>query len=152
MMKNSFQRLGRKAIALLVALSMVTTPNGAIQQVVTEGQRSLSDLDVHTSNSNGTGLKKLKSELFEDFIDLDKVELYFCQVGITLRGISELSVEFVRFIESDPNRPNFFSNSTSTWSGLQRVFRLERANRSKSLLRYELSNIESLITLNVYIN
>ena len=151
-MKNSFQRLGRKAIALLVALSMVTTPNGAIQQVVTEGQRSLSDLDVHTSNSNGTGLKKLKSELFEDFIDLDKVELYFCQVGITLRGISELSVEFVRFIESDPNRPNFFSNSTSTWSGLQRVFRLERANRSKSLLRYELSNIESLITLNVYIN
>ena len=85
-MKNSFQRLGRKAIALLVALSMVTTPKGATRQVVTEGKRSLSDLDVHTSNSKGTGLKKLKSELFGDFIDLDTVELCFRQVGITLQG------------------------------------------------------------------
>ena len=116
-MQNTLRRLSCKAIAFVVSLGMLTAPYANTQQIVQEGQRRLLfDHEAHNGNSQGISLENLGSELFGDHIDIDTGELSVRQTDISIPGNSKLPVEYVRYIDSNHNRPNFHGNSTSTIS------------------------------------
>ena len=110
-------RMGRLATTLLVALGMLFAPFSFSQQRVEYGERRLLfDHEAHNGNGSTADVADINSDLLGDSIDLDTGELSFRHVDISIPGNSNLPVEFVRIINSDPDRPNFFGNPTSTRS------------------------------------
>lgn len=116
-MKRIFGKVSRKAMTVLIALSMVTAPYGSTQHTINAGQRRL--LLDHEAYVSSIVENVVESNGLEDFgqtINPDTGELSFRHVDIDLPGDSDFDVSFVRYISSDPDRPNFHGNASSTSS------------------------------------
>ena len=116
-MRGLYRKITSITTAFLVASGMLTAPYGYTQQLVLETQRRLLfDHEAHTANGTGVSLDGLGSELFGVEINLDTGETTVTHVDVSIPGNSKLPVEFRRIASSDPNRPSFFGNPTSTRS------------------------------------
>ena len=116
-MQRIFGRYSRMAMAVLIAFSMVTAPYGYPQHNVSSGlRRLLLDHEAYITNIDsekfaGNGLGD-----FGETIDPDTGELSFRHTDIHLPGNSDFEIAYTRYISSDPDRPNFHGNASSTSS------------------------------------
>ena len=116
-MQRVFGRYSRMAMAVLIAFSMVTAPYGYSQHNVSSGLRRLlldheayiADIDSEKFAGNGLGD-------FGETINPDTGELSFRHTDIHLPGNSDFEIAYTRYISSDPDRPNFHGNASSTSS------------------------------------
>ncbi len=116
-MKSIFGRFSRKVMTVLIALSMVTAPYGFTQHRVNDGQRRLLfDHEAHVSSIVDNIVESNGLEDFGQTINPGTGELSFRHVDIELLGDSDFDISFVRYISSDPDRPNFHGNASSSSS------------------------------------
>lgn len=100
--------VGRKIFTLILALGMATNAYGDTGYGVMEGDRTLLfEHEAYIASLEGQHLESMGAVDFGDTIDPRTGELSFRHTDISIPGNFDLPVEFTRYINSDPHRPNF---------------------------------------------
>ena len=116
-MRKKYRKIVNLVTTFLVGLGMLISPYGYTQQMVQDTQRRLLfDHEAHTASGSEISLDGLDDELFGLKINLGNGETTITHLDVSIPGNSDLPVEFRRIATSDPNRPDFFGNPSSTRS------------------------------------